>query len=39
LDTLPATSKLVLSAWAEAVKRRLDASTAVAQLAASLKSN
>ena len=39
LDTLPDTSKSVLSPWAEAVKRRLDASTAAAQLAASLKSN
>jgi len=39
LDTLPDTSKLVLSPWAEAVKRRLDSSTAAAQLGASLKSN
>jgi hypothetical protein len=39
LDTLPDTSKSVLSPWAEAVKRRLDASTAAAQLRASLKSN
>lgn len=39
LDTLSETSKSVLSPWAEAVKRRLDASTAVAQLAESLKSN
>lgn len=39
LDALSATSGSILSPWADAVKRRLDASTAVAQLAAFLKSN